>query len=340
MFLRRPFAALAAFVVAVAVVAATGAAANRAEEKVSLHWKFDKDKPFYQKMTTVTDQTMKVLNNEVKQKQEQTFYFEWKPEKMEEKDGVVTWTITQKIIGVEMNIDLGGTKVTYNSTKADNQKNALTDFFQNLVGSEFKLTIEIPKDKPISITKIEGRDKFLEKLVNANQQMKPLLEQILSESALKEMAGPTFNALPNKDVAPKDTWDAKSTLNMGPIGKYENKFTYTYDGKNTDAKEDKDKKLDKVSIKTDLTYTKPDAAGTTTSLPFKIKNADLKSKEAKGVALIDAEKGRPVSTSMDLKLEGTLEIEIGGQTTKVELSQTQKTEVVTSDENKMPAPAK
>jgi Family of unknown function (DUF6263) len=327
---QRRLAALLA-VVAAAVVAAPGFA----EDKVALRWKFEDGKSFYQKMNTKTKQSMNVLNNNVKQDQEQTFYFEWKTV-LKDKDKHI-WEITQTIQGVEMNIDLGGTKIVYNSTKADTpQNNALADFFKALVGSKFTLTVEVPDNGPVKITKIDGRDDFLKKLVQTNQQMKPLLEQILSEKALMEMAAPTFNALPDADKAPKDKWDASSTLDMGPIGKYNNKFNYTYEGKNSDAKEDKDKKLDKISVTTELTYTPPDTNVAAGGLPFKIKSADLKSKDAKGEILVDTDKGRPVKTTMHLALSGKLSIEIGGQTTEVTLDQTQDTTVDTSDESLLP----
>jgi hypothetical protein len=326
---QRRLAALIAVFVAAAV-----AAPSSADDKAALRWKFDDGKSFYQKMNTKTHQTMNVLNNKVTQDQEQTFYFEWKAVKGKDDK---TWEITQTIQGVVMNIDLGGTKIVYDSTKPDaNQNNALADFFKALVGSSFKLTVEVPPDGPVKITKIEGRKEFLDKLVATNQQMKPLLEQILSDKALTEMAAPTFNALPGADKAKGDKWDATSTLDMGPIGKYVNKFNYVYEGKNADAKEDKDKKLDKISVTTELTYTPPDATVATGGLPFKIKSADLKSKDAKGDILVDLDKHRPVKTSMKLGLSGTLKIEIGGQTTDVTLDQTQETTVETSDESLAP----
>jgi len=40
-----------------------------AQEKSTLKWKFEKDKSFFQKMTTTTKQNMKVGDNEVKQHQ-------------------------------------------------------------------------------------------------------------------------------------------------------------------------------------------------------------------------------------------------------------------------------
>src|SRR5258708_2537385 len=48
-----------------------------AGDKVSLKWKFEKDKPFYQEMTTKTQQDMQVMAMPVKQTQDQTFYFSW-----------------------------------------------------------------------------------------------------------------------------------------------------------------------------------------------------------------------------------------------------------------------
>ncbi|MCI0457295.1 MAG: hypothetical protein L0Z62_09985, partial [Gemmataceae bacterium] len=64
---------------------------------------------------------------------------------------------------------------------------------------------------------------------------------------------------------------------------------------------------------------------------FSIKEAELKSKDATGTILFDMAKGRLDSSEMNLKLEGKLKIDIGGMATDVELSQTQKTTVKTSD---------
>jgi hypothetical protein len=301
-------------------------------DKATLKWKFEPGKTFYQKMFTTTTQNMKVTNNEVTQKQDQTFYFSWTP--VEEKEG--NWTIKQKIDGVKMDIDIGGMKINYDSTNPGAQNNPLSDFFKALVGSEFTLTLSpVSKDKdPVyKVTKIEGRTEFLNKLVNANPQMKPLLEQILSDKAMMEMADPTFAAIPNREVTKgkEGAWKKDTSLDMGPIGKYENSYVYTYEGKNSDAKTDAEKKLDKIGVETTLKYKEPGEVAGVGGLPFKIKSADLKSTSAKGTIFFDAEKGRPEKTTMSLDLKGDLSIEIGGQTTKVELTQNQKTEVETSE---------
>jgi hypothetical protein len=296
--------------------------ASKDSAKSKLEWKFEKDKPFYQTMTTTTDQTMKVMNNDVTQKQSQTFYFSWTP-KGQDKDG--KWTLEQKILGVKMDIDIGGSPIKYDSTattSAGNASNPLGDFFKALVGSTFTVTVD---PKTYKVTEIKGREDFVNKLSNANKQMKPLLEKILSDDALREMAEPTFSVITNETVEKGKKWTKKTTLDMGPIGKYENEYTYTYDGQNNN--------LDKIDVSTKLSYMPPEKTEGIGGLPFRIKSAKLESKDSKGVVLFNREKGRVEKSDMSVKLDGTLDIEIGGQQTKVDLKQEQKTEISTSDTN-------
>jgi hypothetical protein len=288
--------------------------------KADIKWKFEKGKTFYQQLTTETTQDLKVMGQDVKQKQSQTFYFSWTPIDMKDD----SWVLEQEIKGVKVDIDIGGNKIAYDSANPGSTNTPLGEFFKALIGTKFKLTL----DKDLKVTKVEGGKEFLDKLVSANQQMKPLLESILSDDALKQMADPTFRIAANKEVAPKDEWKYTSTLALGPIGKYETVYTYTYDGKEKDKE---GKELAKISIKPKLTYTPPDAA-TPQGLPFKIKSAKLETKEASGSALFDDKAGRVDSSNISLKLEGTLEIEINGQSTTVDLKQTQTSTMKTSSE--------
>jgi hypothetical protein len=300
--------------------------AAKSGDKVTFNWKFDKGKTFYQKMYTETDQTMTVNNNKVKQNQKQTFYFSWKVDSVEGD----TVTLTQEILGVVMNIDIGGSPISYDSTAtaagaaAANAQNPLSAFFKELIGAKFKVVVD---KKTMKVTKIEGRKEFLDKLVAANAQMKPLLEQILSEKALIEMAEPTFAVLPTEPKAPGESWTRKTTLDMGPIGTYNNEYKYTFEGKDDKTKQDK------IKVETTLTYVPPgDQAAGVGGLPFKIKSATLKSSDAKGMILFDEAKGRVASSDLSLELKGDLQIEIGGQATKVDLEQKQTTKVESTDE--------
>jgi hypothetical protein len=294
-------------------------------EKVTLKWKFEKGKTFYQKMVTKTVQTMKVLNNDVNQTQNQTFFFSWTPTKVENEKA----TIEQVIIGVIMDIEIGGSKISFDSTKDNAANNPLADFYKALVDSKFTIELNL---KDMTVSKMEGRDEFLKKLVAANPQMKQLLDTILSEAALKEMAEPTFAVVPTKEVTKGDKWKRETKLDMGPIGKYENKYDYTYEGPEGTG----DKQLQKIKVDTTLTYKEPGESAGQGGLPFKIKSAKLKSSNPFGQILFNANKGRVEKSMTKLELKGELSIEIGGQTTKVDLSQTQESSVETLDENPLP----
>jgi hypothetical protein len=312
--------------ISAAIVVLLGLAAQVRAQEVTLKWEFQKDKPIYQEMTTVTKQTMKVMGmDNITQNNSQTFIFSWTPK---EQDASKNWIITQRLEAVKMSTEIGGSKTDYDSTApAQAGGNALGEFFKALVGSEFKITLQLtPEPK---IIKIEGRDEFVNKLVRANPQMDAILRQILGDEALKQMADPAFAAIPAKPVKKGDNWEKKQTLNMGPIGTYDTTNKYTYEGK--------DGKLDKIKVETTLKYQAPGPAAAG-ALPFKIKpGTELKSKSASGTIYFDNEKHRLDHSDMKLALEGKLDIDVGGTSTQVELSMDQTTTVKMTDTNPVPA---
>jgi hypothetical protein len=296
-------------------------AGARGQAPVDLKWKFEKGKPFYQELTTETKQDMQVMGQKITQFQKVTFYLSWNPVE-QDKDG--NWTVKQKIEGLKMEIEIGGNKIPYDSTKEGGPTSPLSDFFKALVGSEFTLTI----DKNMKITKIDGRDEFLKKLVKENPQMEPLLKTILSDEALKQMSDPAFSVVPDKPVKKGDTWTKTAVLNMGPIGTFDTNYKYTYEGPD-------ESKLQKIKVETTLKY-QPPGPNAGSALPFKILKADLASKESSGNILFDSAKGRVGGSDMTMHLAGTLTIEISGMSSEVTLDQTQTTKVKTTDENPIP----
>jgi hypothetical protein len=287
-------------------------------EEVTIKWEFQKDKPFYQEMTTSTKQTMKLMGQDLSQTQKQTFTFSWTPkEQTKEKN----WVIVQKIEAIQMEVEIAGNKVNFDSVHdASNTGNALADFFKALVGSELKITLS----PDLKIVSIEGREEFIKKLVAANPQMEPLLKQILGDEGLRQMAEPTFAAIPATPVKPGSTWEKKLALNLGPIGTFDTTYKFTYEGK--------EGKLEKIKIDAGLTYNPP-GANVSGALPFKIKSAQLASKGGIGKFLFDSEKKRMDSSELKLTLDGNLQIDIGGMVTDVNLNQEQTTTVKTTDTN-------
>ena len=276
-----------------------------------------KSKKFYQLQKTKTKQEMKVMGQVVVQTQEQSFLIEWIPQ---DANATNDFVVAQKIVGVKMEINIGGNKIAYDSTSTSKQKNPMTDFFEQLQKQELKFTI---KSDLSEVKSIDGRDQFIKGLSDINPQMQSLLKAILSDKALTKMAEPTWYAFPEKGVFPDvgKSWSRKSDLDLGPIGKYDTNFDFTYNG----LKDGKDE----IGIKTKLTYTAPtEKAG----LPFIIHKADLKSDGGTGSAVFDRAKGRFEKTEIKMNLTGNLEIEVGSMKTTVELTQTQEASSTTLDE--------
>jgi Family of unknown function (DUF6263) len=280
--------------------------------------KFEKGHTFYQTMTTHTDQSLKVLGQDVKHTQNQTFVLSWTPEKQ---DGD-SWVVKLKVEAVKMEIDIGGQKLAYDSTKPKAAKGALgalDDFFGALVGSEFRVTL----DRACRVQRVEGREEFIKRLATANLQMETLLRQVLSEDVLKQMGNPLLVSAPRREVDKGDYWVKEDRTDLGSVGSYLARWQYVHMGK-----ENKLIKLKAEAIK--FEYQAPAAGGT---LPFTVKASNLKAKNATGTILFDPEKGRLHSAEMVMDMEGEMTIEVGGQESKVELWQTQKTTYKVSDTN-------
>jgi hypothetical protein len=306
-----------------------GKDAAQASDTEKWEWKAfnKKDSKFYQELTTETTQVMKVMGQEVKQEQNQTFFIEWTAQEPKGDD----WIVTQKIIGVKMKINIGGTVISYDSTDPQAPANPMTDFFKALTQAELTLKMN---NKTMEVTEVKGATELIDKLGATNTQLAPLLKSILSDAALKQMAEPTWGAFPTGPTGPiavkkGSTWDKKFTLDLGGIGKYDTKYTYTID--------DMTKATGKVKIEAKLEYSAPTDKR---NLPFAIKSAKLASTDGVGSAVFDREKGRIESSEIKMKLSGELDIDVGGMVTRVELTQDQNSRVKTSDTNPIPAPAK
>lgn len=285
---------------------------------------FSGKEPFYQKLVTSTVQEMKVEKQgqpALKQTQTQTFVIKWTPKDEKGNDYVVE----QKIEYVDMNIQIGSTTISYNSAAKDQPKNPMTEFFESLMS--VTLTLYVDKTS-LRVTKVEGRDKFVEKLGESHPQMKNLLKSILGDDALKKMSEQTWAAVPDKAIKKGDTWFKESDLNLGAIGTYKNKYNFTYEGI--------EDSLEKIKVVPTMTYVAPKDKGTDDKLPFDIKgDSTLKSvgegTDSVGAVYLDQAKGRVAKSSMKMKVEGTVVISIGGTDTRVELVQTQTSNLTTAD---------
>jgi len=295
--------------------------AGRGQDK--LEWKsLKKDTSFFQTVETKTEQELKVSDMTFKQKQNQTFLMEWTPKG--EKDGKLT--IEQKIIGVKMDLDIGGNKISYKPD--DESKNPMTQFFKTLEQAKFTLTVNTKTHK---VEKVEGLDDLVKKLSAVNKSFEPVLKQILSEETIKTLAEPVFGVLPPDGTIPKDkTWEsAKTTLKMGPLGSYTTVIKYTDEGADKN-----NAKVQKIKVEPELTYQKPeDTKDNKGALPFTITKGTLTTQKAKGTVYFDKDKGRVEKSDLHVELKGDLTVSIAQTENHVDLNQTQDVTVQTYDSN-------
>ncbi len=280
------------------------------EPAVVLRWRFEKDQPFEQELTTTTSQDMTIQDNKVNQTQAQTFYFRWTPFREARGD----WLLQEKILGVKMDLDIGGNKIQFDSSKGDDKAGPLSEFYKGLVGSELWVTL----DMDAKVSKVEGGEELAKKLSADNPSIAEHVRQVLSDDALRQMAEMGFAALPTEPVKPGDSWTRKSTTNM-VAGRIQTTTKYTYLGR--------EGKLDKIAVEGTGKLLEPVKDE---KLPFKITKTKLRIDEV-GTLLFDRDKGRVASLELTQTLAGKLTLIIGGQETEAELAQVQKVVLKTTD---------
>jgi RNA polymerase sigma factor (sigma-70 family) len=278
-----------------------------------LRWKLEKAKPFYQEIYTETDQQMEVMGQDVTQKQKQTFYLRWTPQG---KNREGHWVVSQRVEGVKINVDIGGTTVQFDSTTGkSNEPSPLGDFYKALVGAEFQLTVP-PGPRGL---KIEGLNQFFR---NLSSQHVHLRTQSIAD--YNQMLALWFMAVPDQPVQVGDTWTRTSKFSVTALQGFDATYQYTYAGREGE--------LDKIRVVCQLKYQLRDP-GKSEGFPVSIKNVDLKTSKGSGVIFFDRAKGRIVQSEMNLTLEGPMTMILDGKEAQVNLRQTQKTQVRTTDAN-------
>jgi hypothetical protein len=312
--MRRASAAVAAAMLIAVWAAGAPAPIDRG---VRLEWRFVTDRPFYQRTVTQTTQKMTVGGNEVAQAQKQTLLFRWVPVRQLPDR---SWVVNQKIQEIQVDLEVAGNKITYDSTRPA-ARTPLTAFFEALAGAELTLTIS-PRKK---VTKVEGRDALLAKIGKADPALRPMMEAILSESALKQMADPLFAVLPGKSVKKGERWAEESKLEMGGVGSCATLSSYVFEGPDRS-----DKNLGRIAVTQKLTFT-PAGPGAGGALPFKVVGSDFKKAEGSGTIWVNLSKGRLERSKSALRLSGKMTIEIGGMNTDIDIDQKQEVTITTFD---------
>jgi hypothetical protein len=282
-------------------------------DPVPLTARLDSKEPFYQVNTISNTQGMTVLDMEVSQTQSCTYYLHWQPQGKDREDH---WQFLLRLIAVKVNVNVGGTEVSWHSWYGDPPPNPLADLFKSVVGAEYQLTLRSDR----TIVKLETRKKIL-KLGHGNKQVWDALNSHFGEETMKEVVQPVFGLAPGKAVRPGDSWSSAATWNLGSLSTPQIQLKITYAGESATQHylqlEMPAKALASMKTPVDATY--------------KILSSDLRISIPKGTARFDRRAGRVVQLEREVAVEGSMQIELGGRPVRIDMRQRQKTTMETRD---------
>jgi hypothetical protein len=252
-----------------------------AQEQARLEWKFSEGQTLY-------------FESEMVQKQELDFM--GKPFKQTEK-------VNQTISLTVKEIKPGATVLVerIEKVKIQSEGNAVgsadAKLAEKLAGATFTITL----DAGGRIAKFDGYDAFIKKMADGNAEAEKLAQTMLPEDVLRHAADEFFRFLPPIAVKKDTMWRREETLPLGPLGSFKTVTDFTYAGK--------EKEGDVISTKTAMTYVPPAASGAV----FKITRGNLKSDDAQGRYVFDADKGRLLEARRSMILKGSLSIDFMGK---------------------------
>jgi len=169
-------------------------------------------------------------------------------------------------------------------------------------------TIAAVLDENMTVTKLQGYDKFIDALADNDDDTRKKMKQQFSESAVSEMFSQVFSFCPSKPVKVGDTWPRTEKTSLGGIDAV-NKMKFNLDSVTSGVA--------KLGYTGDLTF----KAGT--DLPgipdgVQVDKLDLKVDKSGGTIKFDTKAGRLTENTQHADVNGTMTLAAGGQ--KIEMT--------------------
>lgn len=184
-------------------------------------------------------------------------------------------------------------------------------------------TLTAVLDDKLKVTKLQGYDKFLDKLADGDEAAKKVLKQQFSEASMKQMVGQVFTFGNDKPVKVGDSWPRTESMQFGgfdTIAKMKCKLDSVTDG------------VAKISWTGDLTF----KAGTAIpGLPegIQVDNFEMKAKKCVGAMKFDTKVGRLTENNQDADLDCSMTIAAAGQKIDMTMKIKVKQRVTIGDKN-------
>jgi hypothetical protein len=210
-------------------------------------------------------------------------------------------TYSSKYSAFENKLTLpGGVEIEFDSNGENTPQGTQLDFMLPLLAALSKSTTTIVYDKNGDIMKMEVKAEGLDTL---DAQAKAMLGGELDSDALTEKAQNALDDFHDKPVKVGDSWESETTLDLGQGAVFELTSTQKYVG----TVQQDGKKLHQVDIKyTEVDFEQPAA---TPGAPA-VTESDLEIITGTSTLLFDAEKGRMVTSKINLEVSGEITLTI------------------------------
>ncbi|MBM3981671.1 MAG: hypothetical protein FJ304_15620 [Planctomycetes bacterium] len=268
-----------------AVVAALALAAPAPAQDVSLKWTLKEGDQFYTNTVADMDMTMTVLGTDVNVKMKMT--------------GVQRYKILSSKPGAtKVELTMLALKMTAEGLPAG--AGGVGDIGDRVKGATVTATL----NDDMEVTKVEGYDKFIDKLAGDNEAERKQMKTQFSETAVGQMVSQVFSFAPAKAVKVGDTWNRTDKVPTGGFGDASVKQKYKLDSVTGGVA--------KLGLEGDMSFKAGDGAIPGLPEGVKVTKFDLKADKITGTVLFDTKAGRLKETKQNMSFSGTIAMSANG----------------------------
>lgn len=275
-----------------------------AQEAIDLKWSLKEGTTFYANSVTDMDMKMSLMGMDVNLTMKMTGVQKFKVTAAKPKATTVEMTM------LDMKMEAGG---------VPGGIPGLGDIGERVKGAVITATL----DDKFTVTKVEGYDKFLDKLAGDDEGMRKIMKQQFSEATVGQMVSQVFAIGPGKPVKVGESW---TRTNKMPAGGFEAavKEKYTLSGV-TDG-------VAKIGVAMDMTFK---AGDTFPGLPdgVTVEKFDMKADKFTGTLLFDTKAGRLTENKTAGDIDGAMTISAGGNKVDMTMKIKMKQATTVTDKN-------
>lgn len=286
------------------LILALVAAPAVAQESVSLKWSLKEGDKFFAKNVTKMEMNVTAMgiSNDINMKITNVSRYKVLSAKQD------STTVEMTILSMDMAAGGGGPAIPGLDMVGDRLKGAV---------------LTAVMDENMSVTKLQGYDKFLDKVADGDEAMRKQMKQQLSEATMSQMFSQVFSFAPSKPVKVGETWSRSEKMTVSGMDAVV-KMKYKLDSVSSD--------IAKLGLTGDMTFK---AGAALPGLPegVKVDKFDLKAEKFTGTMKFDTKAGRLSESITNADMNGTMSLAFAGNKIDVTMKIKLKAEVTLDDKN-------